>query len=173
MAFLKNYVMYACNEGGHFSQMMALKSLFGKYDTVIVTDNERVTKDFPGFEEIKALEFAMGFADKRKDLVKSEKTLTRWSYVSGYLKLFAQCLRLWLKYRPKVIISTGSNIAVAMFMWGHLFGSKIIYIESRAKVRTKNVTGKICGKWCDKIIVQWPEMVEVYGAPAEYHGILV
>lgn len=173
MAFLKNTIMYACNEGGHFSQMMALQSLFGKYHTVVVTDNERASRSLPGLEKIAALEFAMGFADKRKDLVKSDKTLTRWSYLFGYLKLFVQCLRLWFKYRPKVIISTGSNIAVAMFLWGHLFGSKIVYIESRAKVRTKNVAGKLCGKWCDKIIVQWPEMVDVYGKNAEYHGILV
>lgn len=170
---LNNIVMFACNEGGHFSQMMALKSLFGKYRTVIVTDNDRATVDLPGLEEIEALEYAMGFADKRRKLAKSHKILTRRSYISGYLKLFVQCLKIWLKYRPKVIVSTGSNIAVAMFLWGHLFGSKIIYIESRAKVRTKNVTGSLCGNWCDKIIVQWPEMTEIYGERSEYHGILV
>ena len=29
---LKNTIMFACNQGGHFSQMMALHDLFGKYD---------------------------------------------------------------------------------------------------------------------------------------------
>ena len=37
--------MLACNQGGHFSQMMALHELFGKYDTVLVTDNKRENKE--------------------------------------------------------------------------------------------------------------------------------
>ena len=44
MSKLNNTVMFACNQGGHFSQMMALHDLFGKYDTVLVTDNVRATK---------------------------------------------------------------------------------------------------------------------------------
>ena len=34
MTKLNNVVMFACNQGGHFSQMMALHDLFGKYDTL-------------------------------------------------------------------------------------------------------------------------------------------
>lgn len=34
MGKLNNTVMFACNQGGHFSQIMALHDLFGKYNTV-------------------------------------------------------------------------------------------------------------------------------------------
>lgn len=34
MAKLNNTIMFACNQGGHFSQMMALHDLYGKYDTL-------------------------------------------------------------------------------------------------------------------------------------------
>lgn len=44
MSKLNNIVMFACNEGGHFSQMMAMNELFGKYNSVLVTDNVRATK---------------------------------------------------------------------------------------------------------------------------------
>lgn len=47
--------MFACNQGGHFSQMMALHDLFGKYDTVLVTDNVRATKQMPGKYSVKAV----------------------------------------------------------------------------------------------------------------------
>ena len=35
MVKLNNIVIFACNEGGHFAQLMALKELFSKYDSVI------------------------------------------------------------------------------------------------------------------------------------------
>ena len=37
MVKLNNIVIFACNEGGHFAQLMALKELFSKYDSVILT----------------------------------------------------------------------------------------------------------------------------------------
>jgi hypothetical protein len=58
-----------------------------------------------------------------------------------------------------------------MFIWGKLFGSKLIYIESNARVYSKSHTGKIIEPICDKIIVQWPEMLQVY-KNAEYWGTL-
>ena len=47
MSKLNNIVMFASNEGGHFAQMLALKDLFSKYDTVILTDNERANTSIP------------------------------------------------------------------------------------------------------------------------------
>lgn len=44
MSKLNNIVMFACSEGRHFSQMMALHELFGKHDSILVTDNVRATK---------------------------------------------------------------------------------------------------------------------------------
>lgn len=34
MSKLNNTVMFACNQGEHFSQMRALQDLLGKYNTV-------------------------------------------------------------------------------------------------------------------------------------------
>ena len=45
MGTLNRIVLFACNQGGHFSQLMALNELFGKYESVLVTDNIRATKD--------------------------------------------------------------------------------------------------------------------------------
>ena len=58
-----------------------------------------------------------------------------------------------MKYRPKVIVSTGSNIAVPLFIIGKLYGSKIIFIETRAKVYTKSMTGILVRHMADQINV--------------------
>lgn len=166
--------MFACNEGGHFAQLMALNQLFSKYDSVIVTDNKRANKEIPALRNVIAIEFAMAFADKRRELTKyTNRKLTHASYLSAYWNLFKQLHSIWKKYRPKVIISTGSNIAVPLCFIAKFYNSHFVYIETRAKVYSKTISGKIVERFADKIIVQWPEMVNVYKGRAEYYGTLV
>ena len=174
MSKLNNIIMIASNEGGHFAQMLALKDLFSKYETVILTDNERANTSIPAFKEVKAIEFAMSFANKRKQLTKKkDKKLTKASYLGAYAGLFRECYVAFRKYRPKVVISTGSNIAVPLCFISKFFGAKFIYIETRAKVYSKTLSGRLIGGISDKVIVQWPEMVEIYKGKAEYLGTLV
>ena len=174
MSKLSNVVFMASSEGGHFSQLLALHDLFEKYQTVVVTDNERANKNIPALKHVLAIEFAMADVEMRKKLKDSKKKkLTRFDYLPGYVKLFRQCFKICSKYRPKVIVSTGSVIAVPLILWGKLHGSKTVFIETRAKVYGKTVTGKILTHIADKIIVQWPEMVEVYKGKGEYYGTLV
>jgi beta-1,4-N-acetylglucosaminyltransferase len=75
-------------------------------------------------------------------------------------------------FRPDVIISTGAFMAIPIFIYGKLFGSKLIYIEITARVYSKSQTGKFLEPICDKFIVQWPEMKTVYKS-AEYWGTLI
>jgi UDP-N-acetylglucosamine:LPS N-acetylglucosamine transferase len=76
------------------------------------------------------------------------------------------------KYKPTVIISTGSNIAVPLFIIGKMKGCKLIFIETRAKVYSKSVTGKLIGRLANEMFVQWPEMLKLY-PKAKYCGTLV
>lgn len=171
---LNNTIFFASNDGGHFAQLMALHELFGKYDTVIVTDNIRANKDITALKNVKSFEFAMAFANKRKKLTQEKgKKLTKASYLSAYVGLTKECYVAFMKHRPKVVISTGSNIAVPLCIISKLFGAKFVYIETRAKVYTKTLTGKLIGGIADKVIVQWPEMVGIYKGKAEYLGTLV
>ena len=174
MSNLNNTVMFACNQGGHFSQMMALNTLFGKYNSVLVTDNVHANKEKTiALQNIGCIEYAMSMAEKRKGMSKeSHKKRSRLQSLSEYISLFFECRKIWKKHKPSVIITTGSNIAVGLFLYGWLKGSKLIFIETRAKVYSKTVTGKIVGRFADKIFVQWPEMKQIY-PNAEYLGTLV
>lgn len=167
---LNNIVMFACNQGGHFSQMMGLKELFGKYESILITDNIRATKDMKALQDINQIEYVMAMAEKRKRMKKSQSS--RWHHIKYYLKSFSECYRLWKKYRPAVIISTGSNIAVPLFFIGRLHGSKLIFIETRAKVYSRSLTGMLVRNISNQIYVQWSEMLELY-PEAKYCGTLV
>ena len=162
--------MFACNQGGHFSQMMALSSLFGKYDSVLVTDNVRATKDMEALKNIGSIEYMLVMAEARNKGKKDHNS--RVYGVISYAKACLACCKIWRKYRPAVIITTGSSIAVGLFLYGKLMGSKLIFIETRAKVYSKTITGKIVGRVADRIYVQWPEMKTIYPT-AHFCGTLV
>lgn len=163
--------MFACSEGGHFSQMMALCNLFGQYQSVLVTDNVRATREMTALKDISAIEIIGGVSDRRKEVTDNDSS-NRIYYLKGYLKLFIECRKVFKKYKPKVIVTTGSNIAVPLFLLGWIYGSKLIFIETRAKVYTKSLTGILVSKFADVIFVQWPEMMKLY-PKAKYCGTLV
>lgn len=167
MGKLNNTVMFACNQGGHFSQMMALNELFEKYDSVLVTDNIRATKDIPALNKLHEI----CHLPSGRENVKEDKS-SRVSYLFGYIITFFRCRKIWRLYRPKVIISTGSNIAVPLIWVGKLHGSKVIFIETRAKVYSRSMTGILVRRFADQIFVQWPEMIKLY-PEAKYCGTLV
>ncbi len=171
MSKLNDIVMFACNQGGHFSQMMAMKELFSKYNSVLVTDNVRATKEMPALKEIGDIEIMEGESSRRKQVKKNERG-SRWSFLHVYIQMLFASYKIYKKYRPKVIISTGSNIAIPLFILGKLYGSKIIYIETRAKVYARSMTGILARPLADKIFVQWPEMLNLY-PEASYCGTLV
>lgn len=149
-------VLFVCNKGGHYSQMLELRPLMAMYDSYVLTEKENAEADMAGFAEAMSMDNYNVMNHKLCNFVKSV-----W-----------RCMRIWRKIKPQYIISTGSAFALPMFIVGKLFGSKLIYIESRARVYAASRTGKLISKFCDKLIVQWPEMKDVYGEKAEYYGIL-
>lgn len=163
--------MFAASMGGHYKELMGLKSLFPKYDSVLVTDNKAAKSQTDILADFKIIELATAMSDWRESQLGIVTKNYRWTELKSYIKLFRQGFNLIVKYKPKVIISTGSHIAVPLFWFGKMFGAKLIFIESNAMVYSQTITGKLVRKISDKIFVQWPEMKKVY-PEAEYSGVL-
>lgn len=89
-----------------------------------------------------------------------------------YLLNFIQSLALYAWKRPKIIFSTGSGIALATCILGKLFRSKIIYLETGARINTPSRTGKFMYRLADVFIVQWKPLLEYY-PEARYVGPLI
>ena len=84
---------------------------------------------------------------------------------------FLQSLRIYLKKRPKFILSTGSGMAIATCLIGKIFNSKIIYIETGARIQTPSKTGKLLYFFSDLFIVQWKPLLKFY-PKAVFGGLL-
>ena len=76
-----------------------------------------------------------------------------------------------LNNRPDFIISTGALAAVPMMVWTKVFGGKVIYIESFAKINTPNISGKIAYKFADQFYIQWESLRRYYPNALNKGGI--
>ncbi|BCJ97356.1 PssD/Cps14F family polysaccharide biosynthesis glycosyltransferase [Anaerocolumna chitinilytica] len=73
-----------------------------------------------------------------------------------------RALKVILKERPNLIISSGAAPAIPFFYIGKLFGAKLIYIEVFDRIDKPTMTGKLVYPIVDMFIVEWEEMKKVY-----------
>ena len=146
-------VMFISSTGGHLDELLQLKSMFDNYDYHIVTEktksNLSLKDKFP--KRVSYLVYGTY-------TTKLNKLIYPFKLIYNTIKSFF----LYLKIRPKYIISTGAHTAGPMCLIGHIFGSKIIYIETFANSKSKSRTGSLVYKFADLFIVQWESMLELY-----------
>ena len=143
-------VMFISSTGGHFNELMQLKPLFNKYDYHIVTEKDTITKEYK---------------EEYKEKISYLLYGTRAHMLKYIFQFTYNCLKtiyLYIKIRPKYIVTTGTHTAGPMCCLGKIFGSKIIYIETFANRNTKTATGSLIYKFADLFIVQWEEMLKIY-----------
>ena len=144
-----NKVLFISSTGGHLNELMQLNSLFDKYNSYLITEKTDSTISLKNkYKNVYYLVFGT------KDHI--------FSYIFKFSFNVIKSFCLYLKIRPKVIITTGTHTAVPMCYIGKLFGSKIIFIETFANSKTKTLSGKIVYKIADTFIVQWEEMKKLY-----------
>ena len=87
--------------------------------------------------------------------------------VDGTLKFLMSGLgnllsSMWVffRYRPDVIISTGSGSAYVTLLLGKLFHRKVIDIESIARVDQVSLFGRMASRYAGLVIAQWPRLAD-------------
>ena len=79
-----------------------------------------------------------------------------------YLINFFQAFKIFLKLRPRVVISTGAGIAIPFILISKFFGSKIIFIETGAMITVPSKTGKLIYKYADIFFIQYEPLLKFY-----------
>ena len=62
--------------------------------------------------------------------------------------------RVLRRYRPDVVVSNGTAIAVAFFPLAKLLGIRTVYIEDVGRVDSRSVSGRICYPMSDLFVIQ-------------------
>lgn len=139
-------ICFIASSGGHFEQLMMLKPLMKKYDSLIVTEKTNYS--------VSNLEFNTYYLHQ---VNRREK-----SFIFRMIGNSLKTLKILISERPDVVISTGALATIPMCLFGKIFGKKIIFIESFAKVNSQTLTGKLVYKFADQFYVQWDEMKKFY-----------
>ena len=150
-------VLFISSTGGHLSELMRLSPMFEKYEYFIITEktksNLSLKEKYP-----KKVGFLV-YGTKRK-------------FITYPFKLIFNCFKslyYFIKFRPKVVVTTGTHTAGPMCCIAKLFRRKVVYIETLANSNTKTATGRLLYHIADLFIVQWEDMLKLY-PKAKYGG---
>jgi UDP-N-acetylglucosamine:LPS N-acetylglucosamine transferase len=87
------------------------------------------------------------------------------AFLSTFVILFRE--------KPKLIVSTGSEIAIPAFYLAKILRIKTVFIESWTRVDRPTGTGKIVYPVSDLFLVQWESLLKKYGKKAKYEGSIL
>ena len=145
---------FVSSSGGHLEQLLMFKPLMKKYPSIIVT--EKTYYDI----KMHCKQYKL-YQVNRKELASVFRM-----FFNIYLSI-----KILLKEKPTMIISTGVLATLPICIFGKILGKKIIYVESFAKTKSLTKTGKLMYRFADQFYVQWRELQHLY-PKAIYRGSL-
>ena len=83
-------------------------------------------------------------------------------YLFIFTWIILKSIFYFIKYRPHVIVTTGTHTAVPMCYLGRLFGTKVVFIETFANRTKPSLSGRLIYPIASIFIVQWEEMKKFY-----------
>ncbi len=143
-------VLFISSTGGHFNELMQLRPLFLKYDYHIITEKDKTN------------EYLKDIYIDRISYVPYGTRSKLFSYIFKYFYIIIKSIYLFIRIKPKYIVTTGTHTAGPICYFGKLLGCKIIYIETFANRNTRTATGRLIYPIADLFIVQWKEMKKLY-----------
>jgi UDP-N-acetylglucosamine:LPS N-acetylglucosamine transferase len=146
-------ICLVCSPGGHLTQTRRLEKFYRKYDYFFVTFFSKL------IEELVKQERFHFVTDPRRNLYR-------------FLVNIFQSLKVFLKERPDVIISTGAGVAIAMCWWARIFGRRVIFIEDWCVVEKPSLSGRMVYPIASLFIIQW-EQLQKYYPKARFKGALI
>lgn len=152
---LNKKLCFIASSGGHFEQLLMLKPLMDRYNSFVVTEKTAYKVAVKG-QRVYFLEQV-----NRKEI----------SFMIRMIKNTLMSFKIFKKEKPDVVISLGVLSTIPMCVICKMFGKKLIYIESFAKVNSATLTGKFIYHFADQFYVQWEPMLKIYPKAIYLGGI--
>jgi UDP-N-acetylglucosamine:LPS N-acetylglucosamine transferase len=150
---LSRRILAIASGGGHWVELQRLKPAFENLDVVYASVYPEYADDVPGHRFY------------------SFRDVSRWDRL-GFAVLAFQLLRLLLRERPNIVITTGSlPCCIALMLAKYFLRAKTIWIDSIANVEQLSTSGKLAGKFADVWLTQWPGLAKETG-PRYFGAVL-
>lgn len=148
-------ICFVASSGGHLQELKQIIPYLSNYSHFLITEVAGTGK----------LESSPGLKTYTVNQINRRERL----FVLHFARLFLDSLRIVLKEKPNVVVTTGALIAVPIAFLVKILGGKIIYIESFARIDDPSLTGRIIYKFSDLFIIQWKQLKK-YFPKAKYLG---
>lgn len=140
----KKKILLVSSSGGHFEQLLRVHSkLKEKYDISICTEKTAYNSN-KNYYYLKQI--------NRKSPIFPFLFIINWITSKKIIN----------KVKPDVIISFGALATIPICLIGRKKNTKVIFIESFAKINSATMTGKFLYKRVRFFIIQWPELKAIY-----------
>lgn len=132
-----------CSVGGHFKQMLKLSPAWEGYEHFYVIMDKPILDEF-----VKRGEVYFITSPERNPVL--------------FLRNIIESLRIFLKKKPDVVISTGAGVVIAMCYIAWLFRRKVVHIEDWCVVAKPSLTGRFLYPIADLFIIQREHLKKFY-----------
>jgi UDP-N-acetylglucosamine:LPS N-acetylglucosamine transferase len=132
------------SSGGHWVQLQRLRPAFDGCEVTFATTRPS---------------YALEVEGHRFELIRDAN---RTQKLKAVLMLFS-LLRVLLKVRPDVIVSTGAMPGYFALRLGKLFGVRTIFVDSIANAEELSLSGQKAGKIADLWLTQWEHLARENG----------
>lgn len=147
-----------CAPGGHLVQALAVIEAFKEHEVFLVTyDSDALA----GFESPLV---------KKTYLIKFYGA-TPLRIIQNLLFSIPVLMKIFSEEKPKILFSTGSEIAIPAFYMGKFFyGMKVVFLETFVRSKIPTLTAKAVYPISDFFLVQWEHMIRKIGPRTRYVG---
>lgn len=147
-------ICLAASAGGHLSQLLKLADSWDGYETFSITTTEVVRRELRQYGRV----YVVGMCDRGQ--------------FSQVIKVLLRCIRIVLREKPHVVISTGAAVGCIACFLGKLVSAKIVWIDSITNVERISLSGRVVKHIADLFLVQWPDLASQYKSD-EYVGAVI
>lgn len=151
----KPKLCFAASSGGHLDELLMLRPLMERYDSIVVTEKTAFKTAIEGIKCYYLMQ-----------VNRLEKTCIPRLIANAFLSL-----KIILAERPDVIVTTGVLAIIPLCLFCKALGKKLVFIESYANVYSPTKTGKFLYWFADQFYVQWPELMAYYPKAVYFGGI--
>jgi len=147
-------ICLAASAGGHLTQLLRLQSAWNSHNTFCVTTSDVVLEKLQKYGKV----YVVGECNRQHPL--------------KVLLVLTRCIRIILKERPDVVISTGAAVGCIMCFLGKVIGAKIVWVDSITNVDRLSLSGRLVRRIADLFLAQWQQLAEQY-KNIEYAGKII
>lgn len=136
------------SRGGHLQQMLGIRDCYADQKHFLVTTPAPdVLQNIPGFQVCYCI---------------TDVNEGRWRSPVKFLRAMVEYRRIFRRERPRVVISTGSGIAVPGFLVARMLTVETIFVEAGARVDTLSKAGRLCYYLANLFLVQHRGLLKRY-----------